>query len=237
MSTLSYFADNYIKDLMLLMSFAALMMGLFRYRRQPELRIFFFYTLFSLLTDLMDVYRVAAGPNARFAGMLEGWANLLFTIYEYVLFLHYIYLHVSGVLRRRTIKILGGIYLGYLLLSITLFHKLLSYQSFYFLESVFITIPCLLYFYELFVQTPESPLKTKPSFWIITGILLLNCGALPLYVVFGSLGKYLDSCYNLVFLLYTSLFCLIIRAYLCQPGAILYLNKPLSRENYFLFRR
>jgi hypothetical protein len=216
-NALSYFSDNYVKDMLLASTVAALFVATIYYRRQPELRIFLYYTLFSFLTDLTDLYRVMVGVNERFPILLQAALNVVFTFFEFVVFAWFIYLQMSGTRSRRAIKILSSIYLTYMLLGVIWRHMFIWYQGFYFLESVFITILCLLYFYELFAHTPEGPLNTQPAFWIITGILLMNCCCIPLYLTIGFLGKYIFVSYNLIYLLYTVFFGLMIRAYLCKP--------------------
>lgn len=215
---------------MLIVSASALFLSMAQYRRQPELRIFFYYTLFSLITDLTDLYRALVGVNEHFPFLVQAWSNLFFAIYEFLIFIYFIFRQVSGRGRRRTLRVLTVSYLGYLLFTITLAHKLLTEQSLYFTESILVTIASLLYFYELFTQTPEDPLKTQPAFWIITGILLLNCCSLPLYLTMAFLGKYYIVSYNLVYVLYTVFFCLMMRAYLCQP------REWATRRFFLLFK-
>jgi hypothetical protein len=60
-------------------------------------------------------------------------------------------------------------------------------------------------------------LKNQPSFWIITGILFLNTSSIPMLLTAGLLGNYSAAAFCLNFILYSILFILIIRAYLCTP--------------------
>jgi len=204
---------------MIAAAIAALVVSLKYYRRHKELRAFPWYILFSLMEDGADFYRYAKNqaPGAR---IVAGIAGNAFMLFEFILCTCFILLHVSSVLRRRAIKVNAMIYLLFLAFFCIRKPVLLTVAIWYFFESLFLVLPCLVYFYELFLDVHLQPLTDKPAFWIITGILFLNCCAIPLFLTAGALGKYNEAAFSLNYILYALFFSLLIRAYLCQPAGV-----------------
>lgn len=219
MKVLSYLSGDYCKDILIAMSLAALFVGIKHYG-QRELRVFTYYILFSLVQDLTDLYRVLEGVNKPIPEMVQGWLSNLFTLFEFVVFNYFILSHVTGRKRRSAIRIVAGIFLLLFFESIIVHHSyLVDYRVFYLSESVFLTIPCLIYFYELFVDIRNYPLKDRSAFWIITGTLFVNCCGIPIYLMWRYLDRYAGSALDLNYLLYTLFFVLLIKAYRCKPEA------------------
>ena len=194
-------------------SLVAAFVGIANYRIHRELRIFLYYSFFSLITDLTEYMRYAGGMDKPFPMLVQAWTSVLFMVFEFLVFSYFILSNVKDIRRRRAIKALSGIFLICFVMGIVLRRQgFANYWEFYFWESIFLTIPCLIYFYELFTSGPEGSLKALPAFWVITGILMLNCSSIPLYLTLAYMGKYLFIAYNLIYLLYASFFFMVIRA-------------------------
>lgn len=190
----------------------AVFVGIAHYRNRRELRIFIYYSFFSLLTDLTDYIRYAMGMDKPFPLLVQALATYLFMVFEFFAFSYFILSHVKDIRRKRVIKTIPGVFLIFLVLCMILHLGFIYYWNFYLFESILLTIPCLIYFYELYMHGPEVPLKALPAFWVITGILMVNCCSIPLYLTMAYLDKYMLLAYNLIYLLYTALFCMVIRA-------------------------
>jgi hypothetical protein len=87
--------------------------------------------------------------------------------------------------------------------------------------------PCLIYFYQLFQTNDPQPLKDQPAFWVITGVLFLKACSIPLLLTVDLMTGYQNSAYTLNYILYTVLFVLLIRAYLCPSPK----SQPLTKGN------
>lgn len=217
LSFLSYLAKYYYcPALMIAAAIAALAVSLKYYNRHRVLHIFTWYTLFSLVQDGTDYYRWAKNDTGL-PRTIAGATGNAFMLFEFIVCIYFILLNVSSALRRRVIKIDAGIFLSFILFCFIRKHFLLYTSVFWFFESLFLVLPCLVYFYELFLDVHERPLKNQPAFWIITGILFLNCFAIPLFLTTGLLGKYEEAAFSLNYILYALFFSLLIRAYLCRP--------------------
>ena len=95
-------------------------------------------------------------------------------LFEFLVFISFISIYISSVKRKWSVRVIALVYIGILIfIGIKRNHVFFIYP-FFLVESLFLVIPCLLYFYELFIHIHPEPLKNQPSFWVITGILFLN---------------------------------------------------------------
>ncbi len=204
--------------IMILCTIAALVISISHYRRHPNLRIFTWYIALSLTQSITAFLFFSPSPGSRFVPRLifvvVGTAFLLFEFIACNLFiLHYITSRPG----RRVVIANGLLFFGLLIfLMAANFHNILS-SSYFLLDSAFLVPPCLIYFYELFQTVNPQPLKDQPSFWVITGILFLNACSIPLQLTLNVLGRYAEAAFSLNYILYSILFILLIRAYLCRP--------------------
>ena len=90
------------------------------------------------------------------------------------------------------------------------------------LESVFLVFPCLIYFYEFFSTATLRPLRDQPAFWVVSGILFVHAGDIPLQMTIHFLGSLQEMAYMLNYILFSILFILLIRAYLCTPEKLIH---------------
>lgn len=225
MKALSYLTDDPLRGLMIILTIVALVVGSRNFSRQREFRIVTFYVLFSLITDLFDLFRYCAGIDHT--TFFQGVINCLFILFEYTVFSSIILSQVHGIGRRRAIKVFMVLFPIYQIEIIFRHPDIIThYMNFYFFESLFLTFSSLLYFLELFIRPNGGPLKDRPAFWFITGVLFVSCGNIPMLGILGFLGIYWPKAYELNYILYILFFCLIIRAYFCKPYPALSENTP-----------
>jgi hypothetical protein len=89
----------------------------------------------------------------------------------------------------------------------------------YGIQNLFITLPCLLYIYELFKSEEEVDLKTNPHFYIACGFLFFYATTFPFYMTYKTLyditPEILHGLNSVQSFLSIILFFTILKAFLC----------------------
>lgn len=103
------------------------------------------------------------------------------------------------------------------------FHNEVEVNSVIVLKSIFLIIPCLFYFYELF-NANSLNLNEDATFWIITGILSYDSCRIPISLIAKYVEKNIsvDSfsvILSLNYFLYCIRFLLFLKAYSCKEKA------------------
>ena len=211
----------YSMGLMILLALIALVISLKYHSRHRNLRIFTYYIAFSLLQSMAAFYRYLY-PHQQYPVLTENISNFSFMLFEFIICNLFIMHYIVSPVRKLIIRINGLVFFVFLFFLILFFPSINKYTRitsavFYLLESAFLVLPCLIYFYELFLTVNLRPLRDQPSFWVVTGILFLNTCSIPLLLTVNFLGKYREPAIVLNYILYSTLFILLIRAYLCTP--------------------
>jgi hypothetical protein len=209
----------YCLFIMDLTTIAALAISLIRYNRHRQLRIFTYYILLSLLQDAVSVpMHFPSEHKQLLLTIFETFTNL-FVVAEYIIFIYFVLNAVASVKKRWVIKANGAVFFAILLLVWYRTPRFTYSPAIFSLESIFLVPPCLLYFHELFMEIRMEPLKDQPAFWVITGILFLNACSIPLFLSVSMIDKYFKVAFTLNYILYTTFFLLLIRAYLCKSSS------------------
>jgi hypothetical protein len=215
---LLFLEKNYCgTGVMMMATFAALVVSLRYYNRHKELRIFTYYILFSFLEDLTEFFAQPGRLDPITSRTIIASSENVFMLFEFIVCNYFILQHLSSARRRMTVKVNALIYFSFLFWVGIRHNQDIYLHTFFIFEDIFLVLPCLLYFYELFVNVRPEPLKNQPSFWVITGILFLNACSFPMLLTLGLLGNYSSAAFCLNFILYGIFFVLLIRAYLCTP--------------------
>lgn len=218
MTITSYFKEEYARGTMILLTLVTLLVSIRYYRRHKRLQIFTYYILFSLVQDCSDIYQhVFVGGNRQIVLATHGVITNLFMLMEFIVCTRFILQELHSRTRRRVVRVNALIFFAVVILFCCLNHMFIIRGAFFFFESLFLILPSLVYFYELFVSAHATSLKDQPGFWIITGILFLNCCSVPMYMVLGAAGRFSYTIFDFNYVLYDLFFCLLIRAYLCPP--------------------
>ena len=186
------------------------------YRRHPRLRIFVAYTLFSML-QIWTPYFCGLDVNKVISNKIFGAVTNTFMIFEFTVCIFFILQHLTSRARRRAVIIDAVIYVLFLLWAMVRHPESVFAPVFFFFESFFLLVPCLLYIYDLFVNPPPGKLRDYPSFWVVTGFLVLNGCSVPLLLAVELLRRFAQNMYSINFILYMGLFLLLMRAYRCAP--------------------
>jgi hypothetical protein len=210
----------YCVGIMVVSAVAAFLISLKYYGLHKELRIFTYYIALSIIQDMTVFFFLGRqwekGPFYRVAGYFTNF----FMLAEYSIFVLFILAFISSRKRKWVIWINSLVFFGVVLRIWIGMPAFLYSGELFLVESLFLILPCLLYFYELLMHVSPEPLKNDPSFWVVTGILFLNACSIPLLLTRHMLGKYSEAAYSLNYLLYAILFLLLNRAYRCKPATI-----------------
>lgn len=218
MKIVSFLAQSfYCAGVMMAFTLAALMTSIRYYKRHGNLRIFTYYIVFSLLSDLTSFFAYPYIPVWNLHMIVAMVTQVAFVLFDFIVCNLFILRYIGSPIRRRIIRINGLLFFGLLIflyfgISLNAFG-----ETYLMLDSVFLVLPCLFYFYELFLTMNLLPLKNQPAFWVITGIFFLHTGDTLLLFAAPFLGSYAQAAYSLNFILFSLFFTLLIRAYLCPP--------------------
>jgi hypothetical protein len=204
---------------MIIFSIAALVVGIKRYNRHRNLRILTWYIAVSLLTDLIACYVIANWPAGSFPRKMMIGITIGFALFEFIACNLFILRYIASPVRRRMIWICSLVFFAVMILDAFITYPLFYDEYYTVPEAVFLVVSCLVYFYELFLTRNLRPLTDQPAFWVVTGVLFLNACDIPLLVsanFMGSAYLYFEA-YSLNYILYSILFLLLIRAFLCPP--------------------
>ena len=229
MKLINFFAQSYYSMVvMIVATVAALVVSIRYYGRHKDLRIFTYYIAFSLLEDVIGICGYMA-PDRRSAYLPTSIAINSFALFEFIICHLFILRYIMSPKRKLIIKISLFVYPALLAFILIKKYPGSIYTPYFLLGDMFMVLPCLLYFYELFQDVSLKPLKNQPAFWIVTAFLFHNACAIPYALTGDYLGKYQVAATSVLYILYSLVFLFIIRANLCSPenGG----DNPGSRKN------
>jgi hypothetical protein len=187
----SAFSLNFWSQLfMLLAAIGAVIYGVKYGYRMELLRFIPYYAMASILQESIGFYQEYINRNCGVNGqLLLNISENLFLLVEFALLTNFLLDSLLSRQKRRLTLFTSSIFLiltaylwivprsplpGFFTVSTPLFA----------IESLFLIIPCLFYFYELFKLLLPTNLKIHPTFWVATGILFYNSCSIPLFCLF-----------------------------------------------------
>jgi hypothetical protein len=214
---LDYLSQCYYSMIvMMVATVAALVVSIVYYGRHRELRIFTYYIAFSLVEDGIGICSFMA-PDWRAAYIPTSIAINSFAIFEFIICHLFILHYITSPIRKSILKINLFVYPALLAFIMIKKYPGSIYIPYFLIGNIFMVIPCLFYFYELFQKVDLQPLKDQPAFWIVTAFLFHSACSIPYALTGHFLGKYQVAATTVVYLLYSIVFLFIIRANLCRP--------------------
>jgi hypothetical protein len=220
------FSINFWSMLFMHMATAGALIASVKYgQRMKQLKFIPYYTAVALLQDSIGFsYNYLSDHPNRMGAILVHTSENIFMLLEFILLNNFLLHSIVSKKKRRITKITAFIFLLILLAAWIIptgdpMHKfgfLLAYYELFALESLFLVLPCLFYFYELFKLRAPINLRSDPPFWIATGILFYNSCSIPLFLLIPILkDKFPElrpTIYSLNYILYSMFFLLLIRA-------------------------
>jgi hypothetical protein len=202
----------------------AFYISLRRREHKNELKIIRIYIFFSLLFDFisffLDFFAIPRNVGAR----IENISLNIFLLTEFSLLNYFLLNNISGKGKKITVTVICFIFLIYfssywLNSKVALYHFVPQIAV---IESICLIIPSLLFFFDLFDYSKNLKLNNYAPFWIATGVLFYNSCSIPLFLLFPyfqtTMPIYLNTAFALNYILYTFLFILFIRAFLCKTS-------------------
>jgi hypothetical protein len=201
----------------MILVFIVSLMYCWRKSNPTYLRIFPFYHLVAILTEIfMEIYYI----NENSVIINSTVPYILFVLFEFSFFSIFIFKQ----LHFRKLKLFWLIAITFYIIThiAFLFIKDLNdaLEPFIIIENIFLVIGCLIYYYDFFTELSILKVSKEPSFWIINGILLLCLIETPL------LGNFLTSKYDVLIksvlycitngAAYMLMYLLFIKAYTCR---------------------
>jgi len=210
---------------MVLFTIASLVISIIYYMRHPNLHIFAWYIASSLVQDMSCIYAFPDRTPGDFRVDQMYVTAYIFMLFEFIACNLFILRSIHSPQRRRILKISAFLFLSLLAAETAViipdFTRMfgVNYSSYLVQECFFLVIPCLVYFYELFLTKNLRPLRDQPAFWVITGILFLNACDIPLLLTVDLMRGFhhFAEIYSLNYILYIILFVFLMKAFMCPP--------------------
>jgi hypothetical protein len=94
-------------------------------------------------------------------------------------------------------------------------------NNFYVVESIVLLAMSCFYFVDFFRVKPVFNRIETPDFWIFTGLIVYILGTLPVTLInnyfYSSDRSLYENFFCVIYLLYSLLFLMIIKAHMCTP--------------------
>lgn len=214
-----------------IISVVAVIVAIKSRKKFSELSHLFIYPLTSLIQEnfsmiffLIPTLKVGNDLQELFFGISVHF----FLLVEFVcIYFFYYKLQLFPVWGKKILKYsFFSFFLIYFLMAIFSNNYLLSFRSYYFMQSSFILLPSFIYIYHLFTDAPKLDLANEPSFWFNGGIFIFFTLTLPIFFMI----KYFDEdephtstyatrlVYNLGYII---IFLFQIKSYLCKPKTMI----------------
>ncbi len=223
------FQNTYYTQLMTFIAeLAALIIGMLYVRKDKAGQFFIAYIAFDFCILLAGWYiKIDTSISRNFNSYFPNTSN---TLVAYVELLVYFYFFSKILEGNKIKKILTGLTVLYSLILIVFITTKFGFITTRYdyitviigaTEFLFLLVPCVYYFLQLFKTKSTLRLTEKPSFWIVTGIFFYCFISVPFYVIrrylvnsypelFGIIGAtffYIPFIVNILFL---------IKAFLCK---------------------
>jgi len=216
---------------MMLSSLIAMITGIIKYKKKPELKPFAAYAFASLAQTVILMLTSRTGYSQEIGNIVHTTSMNLFLLIEIFTAFYFFLLVLEFPITKQITRWLLVLCLSALLVYWTLINGFFAEPiKVYILESVIILIPCLFYFYEKFKKNAVPVLLQEPSFWVAFGFLLYFSCTLPFFLM-ESLFKETVHFGETSFINYAgygTLFLLVTKAFLCKKRQRLI---PLTLSN------
>jgi hypothetical protein len=216
---------------MLVTAIGAVVYGVKYGYRMKLLRFIPYYAMASILQESIGFYQEYINRNCGINGeLLENISENLFLLVEFALLTNFLLDSIISRKKRMLTMIGGSIFLIFtsfiwVVPRFPLPGLFNDFPPLFAIESLFLIIPCIFYFYELFKLLIPPNLKTHPPFWVATGILFYNSCSIPLFLLIPifrhRFPEYALATYSLNYILYGTFFILLTRAaFLARSTAV-----------------
>ena len=208
---------------MIAFTVVAFIVSLRQGNKVKELRFISYYIIAALIDDLISIYLYFSYGPERGLDRSQISPETIFSYLEIAFLYIFFYHNIAGNTKRKIMLSILSFYCLFIICCGVVWHQnILNLPGLIFgLQAICLVIPPLFYFHEFFTIPSNPVLKNHPPFWIATGILLCNGGTLPIYIltvfIHTNFDYYFGVFFTVNYILYSILFLLILKAYLCVP--------------------
>jgi hypothetical protein len=181
----------------------AIIFGLIYQRKNRIGQFFIFYIILDISILIFDNYlHDFSGLTGKEFNNSLLISNSLSFLGEIAAYFFFFQLTLRNKLIKHSISVLRIVFIILVLahlLNVFVIHRPLTGNDMYYLgavELLFLIIPCLFYFIELFSKPSVKGLFQRPSFWITTGVFFYSFISIPMYSIIDYLLKSKYQYYN-----------------------------------------
>lgn len=225
MSSLIYFLSEtyYLPLILLILCLITMVVGYINKCKFKHLQLF---PLYALAAATQIVFFLTCiffrAPTFR---LLGNYSTLIFALIELYIFYNSLFQIIKNKYFKQSMHVMQIIFISFgLFLCLNFPHSDWVPASFNITNLVFLFLPCLFFFYEVFKTSASISLANQPSFWIVTGFSFMIVCTFPFYLLETYLIANMPNLYNQIYTLnyvfYCLIFLLICKAYLCKPITI-----------------
>lgn len=165
-------------------------------RLHPFMTYFIFYSYIIVSTDIIMYFRTRFPGNNSLL-YVYNLEDLLFTVFEFLVFSTYIgrYINKKLTLFANAIFVITALYY----LAISFSSGLIELPRVFFMQTLLLLLLCLAYFFKRSNRIKETILTSEAHFWIITGVLIFCLGTFPFSIFSYYLSKHQWELYSNLF--------------------------------------
>ncbi len=187
----------YDEPFMFVCEVTAIILGLIYQRKNRVGQLFIFYIAFDITVLILDQYIVYFSNFTKTESHLfVHITNSMVFICELLAYFFFFRKTLQSRSIKKTIPVLGVFFITltsfYLLHTIIYRVPKMGFIDMNYLgviEFIFLIIPCIFYFSELFTKPSERKLLRRPSFWIATGIFFYSFISIPFFFINNYLAE------------------------------------------------
>ncbi len=223
---IEYLSTSYFTTLLNVFSAIAFLIFLFKTKVDIPLKTFFLlYTVISITQSIYTIITESFNPmDLRSTTIYENLVNL-FSISEILLLTLFYYRILTTSIFKASVIFLSlilMIWMSYIWIVLKGFNQVV--REITVIQSFFIIIYSLFYFYEILKSREVLKLHYNPTFWIATGFFLLSSFLFPLFLFLDQILKILPNVFYGIYsvnnIAYFILFICLIKATICQPKLV-----------------
>lgn len=209
----------YTQVFLMVCSLIAVIVGIIQRKRHKEMRFVVYYPLASLIETFSSPIINVEFPKLRAIGVADMSANI-FLLIEFIIIYHYFIQILTNKKVKKSLYVISFIYLPIMAIMWVCKKTFNSDPEVLFVpQALCVLYPTFCYFIESLKASSKLELRSEPSFWMTTGIMIYFGCTLPLFLLNDIIDFHRGferSIYSINFLCYALLFILITNAYLCK---------------------
>lgn len=175
---------------MQMMSLITIIIYLIKSGKSKQIKYLGIISIASFIQMLLTEFQMLTDPHYIKARYIDQKTMYLYLAIELACCSLYIKEHIQS-RKSKILIITSSTLFGVYIVIFGLVHFWGKYLPLHIevIEGLLIIVYCLYYFYELFALKPDKILIREPSFWAISGMLVLFSAITPLFLLFDYMRK------------------------------------------------